>query len=852
MNLNKSQPIIPIMAIAASLAAIVLSIILLINQVTPFGHQNLLVGDMGAQYAPFFTYFHHAVAAGQFPAFSFSIGVGANSFPLVAYYLLSPFNLIILLFSASQTPTAITYILILKVAAIAASMAFFLSRHFGRSDWSILIFAITFSLCGFVAANFVNIMWLDALIYLPLICHGIDRFKAGNSSNQLFIWLTLCILVNYYMGYMIGLFTIIYMIQTIIQTQPSNTKLIAANGPFIRRFIVTELCSGLTSMVVLLPTAYGMLQTAKVGPENISPISRLFFQFGPEGFSQIGLGATVYDNRLLRAPAIFSSLAIFLLVATYFAHPKISRRHKFGVATSLAVLLLSMLIEPINLAWHLFSQPAGSPFRYSFLFSFIMITTAYEAWSAKPQLIGRRAKLLIPTLTIALLAASFIYIRLSPVASLTDYLSLQPDSAKVLLLNSFLVCIFAILITVKNQNWVWPLIAGIIVAEMGTNFEAALKSEPLGNQSVYEALVRKQTANLNQISSSTTLYRINQSSSQLAPAFQEPYLGYNDPLLFNYNGIQEYSSTLNEATRQTLKMLGLYSKNQRRISTAGSTAISNLLLGVKTTISGQTTTPNPAYVGMGFPVTTQFTNLKLARGYLFLNLENTLQRIQPAKQPYLISETANLVSRTASSQSQKTYTVKITPKASGPLYLDTSDNTFDYAAIQVNGYRLKTISNPFHHAYLVKLGSVKKGAPVILKFKSRSAHATSMIHLKSLNVAQLTNLTASLRAHSFQPTYQNNQVTGTVTRSGNHSWLYTAIPYDNGWKATVNGQTVAVKRVLGNFIALPLNAATNHITLTYHTPGLLLGAILSFIGLLAYLGTMICRRLLLATKAAKH
>ena len=88
-------------------------------KITPFGRHSLLFSDTGAQYVPILEYLRSTVTHGQFHLFSFALGTGSSMVPLLTYYVISPFNLLILLFPAAQLPTAIAWIVILKLARLA-------------------------------------------------------------------------------------------------------------------------------------------------------------------------------------------------------------------------------------------------------------------------------------------------------------------------------------------------------------------------------------------------------------------------------------------------------------------------------------------------------------------------------------------------------------------------------------------------------------------------------------------------------------------------------------------------------------------------------------------------------------
>lgn len=823
------------------LSLTVIGVVMAVNQVTPFGSQNLLIGDMGAQYAPFLTGLRHILTTGNFSWFSFSVGIGENIFPLVAYYLLSPFNFLVTLVSASQVPTAITWILMLKIATISLTMSFYLLRHFHRASWMIPFLGLAFSLCGFVSADFINIMWLDGLIYLPLICHGIDQVKAGHRPHQLFAWLTIAIISNYYIGYMIGIFTVIYTFMLLIwdkSPKVSGSQMITTNRPFLKQVGITEFFSILTAMVVLLPAALGMLQTAKAVPtvanrfiDNFKP------QFGLEILSQIGMGSTGYTNRIYHAPAIFSSIVVAILFVSYFMHPRISHQKKIGTWFAFGLLLISMLVGPLNVAWHMFNEPFGSPFRYSFLVSFVMIIAAYDTWLANPIHLPRFAKWLAPTIVSAALIIGFIVIRIGTVTSRNAYLSLQPNSLKVLAVNLGTVLVLSLLMFLGHRQFATMTIGGLMMLEIGGNLSYAIRSDPLGNQSTYARSYNAEAAQLSSATNSqTSLYRLNVTDDKLSASILE-YLGYNDPVAFSFNGIQEYSSTLHEQTRQSLKELGFFSKNERRIDNAGVTAASEMLLGVKYNLSAASgVQSNPTYVGMGFPVTTNFINFKLKPGNLFPNLNSVLRRLNPTPNSYLLPDKIqqrSISHSTIPGLVHADYT--ITPVQSGPIYLTTQSSTFRVSFITVNGRQISLIPNKLHKKYIVKLGTVAASKPVHIVIGGASPRTLQGLQIRRLNVSSLLQTANHLRAEAFQPTYHGDVLQGTLRRSTiSQRWAYIAVPDDPGWSATVDNRPVTIRKVLGNFMAVPLSRTTNHIALTYHVPGLSTGIELSIVGLLGY------------------
>jgi len=136
------------------------------------------------------------------------------------------------------------------------------------------------------------------------------------------------------------------------------------------------------------------------------------------------------------------------------------------------------------------------------------------------------------------------------------------------------------------------------------------------------------------------------------------------------------------------------------------------------------------------------------------------------------------------------------------------------------------------HKVLLNLGySQKKRETVDITF-----NATRQISFKSVKlVAMPFNRSYDRQVHTVQQRglqnaqVSDNRVTGDLT-TAQTSVMTTSIPYSTGWQLTVDGKSAATQVVNDGFVGARLGAGTHHIVLTYQTPGLKLGVLLSLVG----------------------
>lgn len=136
----------------------------------------------------------------------------------------------------------------------------------------------------------------------------------------------------------------------------------------------------------------------------------------------------------------------------------------------------------------------------------------------------------------------------------------------------------------------------------------------------------------------------------------------------------------------------------------------------------------------------------------------------------------------------------------------------------------------------------KKHALINLGFSSK---ARKQINLKYSDITSMHFKKARLIVVPFNKEYQaqikhdqknsltklkthNNQVSG-ISHNSHKSVLTSSIPYSSGWKLTIDGKPATTQIINQAFVGGVIPAGNHKIKLTYQTPGLLIGKIISLL-----------------------
>lgn len=240
------------------LPVVILILIFAYRGIFPFGQESFLRTDMYHQYAPFFSEFRHKLLSGESLLYSWDVGMGVNFAALYAYYLASPFNWLLLLCPSSLIIEFMTYMIVFKSGLAGLSMAWYLKKYTGSQKFGACYFGVFYALSGYMAAYSWNIMWLDCIVLLPLILHGLERLVREKKGLFYCLMLGLSILSNYYISIMICLFMVIYYVALLFLEKRPGWK-DCLHSFFL--FGVYSLLAGALAAAVLLPEIAALQST---------------------------------------------------------------------------------------------------------------------------------------------------------------------------------------------------------------------------------------------------------------------------------------------------------------------------------------------------------------------------------------------------------------------------------------------------------------------------------------------------------------------------------------------------------------------------------------------------------------
>ena len=326
------------------------------NGIAPFGNHSILLGDLNCEYLPFLTEFWDIFHAGGSLAYSWRTALGGNFIGNWLYYLASPLNLAVLLFRRSQILSVVETLIFLRQSLAAFFMTLFLlKRKNGCAGAAAAACGVSYAFCGWFAANFTNIIWLDAFALLPLLVYGVERIVDKGRPwvfAASFLWI---LFSDFYMAYIAGVFSVVYFLwyayASCVPQKPAKKKN-AEKEPFLRSRFFRSACM-LAGTAVFCATALGvvlipLLALMSHNTENTTMTSAAgFFRQFPAKLAG-GLSGTLSFSSMntTENPQVYCGILALAATPRYFFAKHVPAREK----TASAARLFGWAAEPFC-AW---------------------------------------------------------------------------------------------------------------------------------------------------------------------------------------------------------------------------------------------------------------------------------------------------------------------------------------------------------------------------------------------------------------------------------------------------------------------------------------------------------------------
>lgn len=498
----------------------------------PFGDESLLIWDMNWQYASFFAHLHDILHGNASTFYTFSRAFGGNMLSVSAYYLMSPFNLVFYFTDAEHIYIGVLIVTLLKTGCLGLTMHRFLCRK--HEDAATIIFSTAYALSAYTIGYLFNIFWIDSLILLPCIIGALEDLVDNGKFLLYTLLLSLVIITNFYMGYMVCVFSVLYFLYYFFAI-PRRARICRT---FLLYFL-SSLLGGMLSMWLMLPLTFTLLR----GKGSFSTSSLFDFHkiFQNTGLIDSMLCASAGPTPITNGtPLIYCGILPLLMVVCWVVHGKNSARSKILYLLMSGFILVSFNHYNLNCAWHAFNYPTGSPHRFAFLYIFLLLCAAYKGYKT------------ITEQTISKISISAIGILLIFLLLCRAQYSASNISRSVLILNISLVAVYTFLITLSNHRRLTIYFSAILLfLELFMNAEGLyLRCDQYDSVKISEY----------QAYTEAVLPLIEQSKQDPLPhrtvMCQNAYRTPNDSFMFNLYGLDSYTSVEERRTAKIADNFG--------------------------------------------------------------------------------------------------------------------------------------------------------------------------------------------------------------------------------------------------------------------------------------------------------
>ncbi len=808
--------------------------IYILKSVTPFGSGSLLTIDFYHQYGPMLGELYDRITGHLSLIYSFRMGLGLPIYRNFFNYLSSPLNLIMIFFKHKDLIASFSIIIAIRTSLSAITMCYYLNKKFNK-NYLFIGLSILYAFSAYFAAYYWNVMWLDGMVMLPLVIYGIEELIDKNKCLIYIVSLAIMILSSYYIAYMICIFSVLYFITyLIIQSDVITTKQIPNK---VLYFAISSIIAGGLCAFFILPLYQAISGISATG--DIVP-TRQYYDFTPQEliFGHLsGVKTTVLKSDIANAPNVSTSILSIALLVLFICNRKIDNKIKVGYIFLLAFLIVSYIVAPIDFVWQGFHTPNDLPYRYSFIYSFLMILIgAYSIDKIK---------------YVKKINVFGIYILLLIFVGLSKIFEYKCLSKTMYIMNYSLITIYILLYVLwklcENKKRIVTITKTIFILAIAAESVLAIDDAWLidtEKKELYRDYEKIQETKNYLKEHDNDIYRIEKDSVN----------SFSDPSWYGYNGQVGFSSMEYETLAMEQYDIGMPGNYINSFYYKENTPIYNMMFNLKYILGsvnlkdnytlfhkqkGMNIYQSKYSIGLMYGVDNDIKELKTRKR---APLENQELFIEQSTNITDVLERIDITSEIEHTDSKGTIVKYKYENAKDNIYLYFSNEDIEFILINEKLYHPDSNYNAgyfkdkyyedesYGEKYVIGV-KPSKSNEFYIKYNNYNKSYDEDISIYRINYNKLSEAYNKLLDNKAKITDFKENYIKAESNFKKDLTMYTSIPYDAGWKVYIDGKQVKTITLVSAFLGFEVPQGKHKIVLKYEIPHIKEGLCISTISM---------------------
>lgn len=836
--------------ISGGIALFIILLVYFCYEIIPFGDRTIYRMDLYHQYGPLFSELYDRLTSGESLIYSWNTGLGSSFLGNFYNYLSSPISFIILLFGHKNTFEAVAAMIAIKCVLSSMSMAHYLKKSKDINSLYSSSFGVLYAFCGYFIAYYWNVMWIDSMYIFPFVILGIERIIDSGKTRTYFISLILAIFTNYYIGFMICIFSCIYFIYYYVCSLDKinsrknffkNDKMFidkVLHSFFLRsgiKFAFASLGAATVLLFMLIPLLY-VLQSSSATAGSAPTETQFYFNiFDFVSNHLASLDPTIRSSGDDVLPNVYCGILTIILIPLYIFSSKISSTEKAASAILLAFMYFSFNLNYLNFLWHGLHFPNDLPYRQSFMYSFILVVMAAKALKN----INEFNKKQILAVGIAIIAY-IVLVQQMPTNKVFD------STVYISIVFVFLFTIvLGLIVSKKNQAFALSV---MLICSVAAESITANTDHYVANQlkesfsSDYDDFKELQTTIKE--NDDSLFYREETTKNRARM----------DPSWYDYNGVSIFSSMAYEKVANLQKYIGLYGNKINSFTYNPQTPVYNSMFSLKyiydksdyisqgefytEKYSNNTFTAfeNNYMLNIAYPVSNEVLNWDAslsddpvkAQEELFekaTGVSGIYERIYDYEILYSnvlaldreILKTGSFVMNKVSDEFSGSITIDVTVKTNKNIYLYVNSRNLNTVSILSPSY-----NNTMNvlDGYILDIGKHEIGETVSIEMplKDNVSYANVDFTVFTVNDKKFIEGYNKLQSGQLEYTIFEDTIVKGTFNSEKDEILFTSIPYDLGWNVYIDGKKVSdesIVKISDSLLGVKVDEGEHTITFIY-------------------------------------